>query len=48
MFLIAAIISFALSVIFYAWNLGHDTWTWTLFMLIGLLCLAVSGKSPKG
>jgi hypothetical protein len=48
MFAIAAIISFALSVIFYAWTLSHGVWSWELFMLIGLLCLAISGKSPKG
>lgn len=48
MFMLAAILSFALSVIFYAWHLGHDVWTWTLFMLIGLLCMAISAKSPRG
>ncbi len=39
-----AIVSFAIAVLFYALRLGHGTWTWTLFALIGLLCLAVAGR----
>jgi hypothetical protein len=45
MFLLAAILSFALAIIFYAWNISHDVFTWTLFMLIGLFCWCISGAS---
>ena len=44
MFSLAAIIAFALSVIFYAWSVGHGVWTWQLFMLTGLLCVAISSR----
>lgn len=38
---IAAIISFVLSVIFYVCTITHGVWSPELFMLIGLLCLAL-------
>lgn len=41
---LAAIISFALGVIFDAWNITHGVWDYKLFMLIGLLLWCVSGK----
>ena len=41
-----AIIAFVLSVVFYAWDIAHGHWTWTLFMLLGLLLWCISGH-PK-
>jgi hypothetical protein len=42
-----AIISFGISVIFYGWDITHDRWTWTLFMLIGLLLWCLSDSHPR-
>jgi len=39
-----AIISFALAVIFNAWNIHHGAWSWTLFTVIGLLLWCISGR----
>ena len=47
MFYLAGIVAFVLAIIFYAWHLGHDVWTWTLFMLIGFLCMALAGRYPN-
>ena len=41
---LAAIISFALAVIFNAWNIHHGVWSWVLFMLLGLLLWCISGR----
>ena len=41
---LAAIISFALSVIFYAWDISHGHWTYILLALLGLFLWCVSGK----
>jgi hypothetical protein len=42
MFRLAAIVAFVLAIIFYAWNINHDVWTYTLFTLVGLLCWCIS------
>jgi len=39
-----AIISLAMSVVFYAWNISHGRWTYVLFMLIGLLLWCISDR----
>lgn len=44
MFRLAAIVFFALSVIFNAWTIGHGIWTWELFALLGALCFAISHR----
>lgn len=48
MFHLAAIILFILSVIFYAWSLGHGVWNYILFALLALTCWCISAhpKSP--
>lgn len=45
MFRIAAIVFFALSVIFYAFSISHDVLGWVLWMLLGLLCWCISEAS---
>lgn len=47
MFYLAGIVSFVLSIIFYAWHIQHDAFTWVLFMLIGFLCMALAGRYPN-
>jgi hypothetical protein len=42
-----AILSFFMSVIFYAWDISHGHWTWTLFMLLGLFLWCLSGSHGK-
>lgn len=32
---ILAILAFVMSIIFYAWNISHGTWTWVLWALLG-------------
>lgn len=44
---LAAIICLVLAVIFYAWHIAHSPWTWTLWMLLGLLLWCVSESHPK-
>lgn len=43
-----AIISFILSLIFYAWSISHGIWTWQFFMILGLAldCLSDHPKVP--
>lgn len=48
MFGIIAVVSFAISLLMYAFSLGHSVFTWTLFMLIGFLAMALSGVSTRG
>jgi hypothetical protein len=45
---LAAILFLALSVIAYAWQLSHGTFTWTLWALLGLLawCISEHPKAP--
>ena len=43
MAILISIVAFAFAIIFKAWSLGHGVWDWQLFMLIGLLFLAVAG-----
>jgi hypothetical protein len=37
-----AILSFAIAVLFDLWSIHHGIWTWTPFMLIGLLLWCIS------
>lgn len=46
MFYLAAIVSFVLAILFYAWHIHHDVFTYVLFALIGWLCMALAGKWP--
>jgi hypothetical protein len=41
-----AIIAFILALVFYAWHISHDVWTWVFFELWGLLLWCVS-EHPK-
>jgi hypothetical protein len=41
-----AIISLALSLVFYAWSISHGTFTWILFLILGLLLWCISDH-PK-
>src|SRR5690348_9454988 len=41
---LAAIISFVLAFIFYAWQVHHGVWTWTLFMLLGFVLATICGR----
>lgn len=48
MFGIIAVVSFAISLLMYALSIGHSVFTWTLFMLIGFLAMALSGVTTRG
>ena len=43
---LAAIVSFILSLCFYAWQIKHGVWSWELFMLTGFALEAIS-EHPK-
>ena len=48
MFGIIAVVSFAISLLMYMASIGHSVFTWTMFMLIGFLAMALSGISTRG
>lgn len=43
-----ALLSFILSLCFYAWGISHGIWTWQLFMLAGFVLKTLSeyDKAP--
>jgi hypothetical protein len=44
---ILAIISLALSFVFDVWSITHGVWTWTPFLILGILLWCISSAWDK-